>query len=253
MKNVHFLLCLMMCVLLIVPEADAQPATPAPPSEGWRFQLIPYLWGSDFKGRIGIGDRSAGVDASFSDILSELNFAFMGNFQANRDRFVTATDLIYLNLSDERATPGPLFSSVDAIQRSFILAPVAGYRIAGSENAFVDVLGGIRFWRVNGELKFASGLLPDVNVEGNRKWVDGIFGLRGRTHLSPAWFINGYADIGGGGSNLTYQFLGTMGANIGQRYAIVFGYRHLKVNYNKDQFLFDNAMGGPIVGFAIKL
>ena len=252
MKKLHFLLGVTMCVFLFVPEIHGQ-AQPAASSEGWRFQVIPYLWGSDFKGRVGIGDRTADVDASFADIFKELNFAFMGTFQATRDRFVTLADIMYLNLSDERATPGPLFSNADAIQRSFILSPEAGYRIVGSESAFVDVLGGIRFWHVNGELKLGQGLLPAVDVEGSKNWVDGIFGLRGRASLSPTWHISGYGDIGGGGSNLTYQVLGVAGADIGQRYAVVFGYRYLNLNYNKDRFLFDNGMGGPVFGFVIKL
>jgi hypothetical protein len=252
MKRARLLVYLMMVILLILPETYAQSTAPPGSSEGWQFQVIPYLWGSSFEGRVGIGDRSADVDASFRDILRELNFAYMGAFQASRDRFVTLADVIYLNLSDERATPGPLFSGVDAFQRTLIFQPAAGYRIVGSEAAFVDVLGGIRFWHVNGELRFATGLLPGVDIEGNRNWVDGIFGLRGRVRLSPAWSINGYGDIGGGGSNMTYQILGTARAELGKHFAIVFGYRHLKVNYNKDAFLFDNAMSGPALGFAFK-
>ena len=71
------------------------------------MRVTPYLWGSDFKGRIGIGDHSANVDASFADLFRELNFGFMGVVEADRDRFTTLTDLVYMNLSDEHATPGP--------------------------------------------------------------------------------------------------------------------------------------------------
>ena len=42
------------------------------------------------------------------------------------------------------------------------------------------------------------------------------------------------------------------GADIGKRYALVFGYRYLNVDYNKDRFLFDTGMGGPVFGFAFK-
>ena len=64
--------------------------------------------------------------------------------------------------------------------------------------------------------------------------------------------LTGYGDIGGGGSNLTYQIIGAAGADLGEHYALVFGYRYLNVNYNKDRFLFDTGMGGPIFGFAFK-
>jgi hypothetical protein len=215
-------------------------------------RLTPYLWGSGFKGRVGIGDRSADVDASFSDILRELNFGFMGTLEADRDKFVTATDLMYMNLSDEHATPEPLFSGVNVVQKSFILSPEAGYRIVGSEAAFLDVLGGIRWWHVTGELHFEPGRLREIEVSDSRNWVDGIFGLRGKADLSPTWYVSGYGDIGGGGSNLTYQIRGIAGANIGSRSALVFGYRYLNVVYNKDEFLFDTGMRGPVIGFTFK-
>jgi len=216
------------------------------------MQVTPYVWGSDFKGRIGIGDRSADVDASFLDLLREMNFAFMGAFQAERNKFATITDLMYLNLSDKHATPGPLFSGAKAIGKSLILSPEAGFRIVGSDASFVDVLGGVRFWHVKGELNFKPGLLEGIDLSRSRNWVDGIFALRGTKRLSPTWYLTGYGDIGGGGSNLTYQLLGIAGKDIGDRYALVFGYRHLHVAYNKDRFLFDTGMRGPILGFAIK-
>jgi hypothetical protein len=214
--------------------------------------LTPYLWGSGLKGRIGIGDRSADVDASFSDLFKKLNFAFMGLFEANRNRFTTVTDVVYMNVSDERATSGPLFSNVNAVQKAFLLSPEAGYRIAGSDSAFVDVLGGIRFWHINGELKFEPGVLSAIDVSDSRNWVDGIFGLGGKMALTPTWYLGGYGDIGGGGSNLTYQIVGTAGANLGRKYALAFGYRYLNVDYDKNRFLFDTALGGPIFGFTLK-
>jgi hypothetical protein len=247
-----FVLIAAICVCLFPPQIFGQSGQPAASSEGWRVQVIPYLWGSDFKGRVGIGDRSADVDASFSDLFRELNFAFMGVLEVNRDRFTTVTDLAYMNLSDERATAGPLFSSVDVGEKSFILTPEAGYRLAGSEASFVDVLGGIRFWHINGELKFEPGILSGIVLSDSRSWVDGVFALRGKHRISKSWSLGGYGDIGGGGSNLTYQIVGTASADIGDRYAVVLGYRYLNVAYNKDRFLFDTGMGGPVIGFAIK-
>jgi hypothetical protein len=241
-----------MSVCVFVPEILAQSRQPPVSSEGWRVRLTPYVWGSGLEGSVGIGDRSADVNASFADILSELNFAFMTLFEANRDRFTTVTDFVYLNLSDEDATPGPLFSSASAAQKALIVSPTAGYRLIGVESNVLDAFGGIRFWRINGELNFEPGVLPGVELSASRNWLDGLAGLKGRFRLSPAWSASGYADIGGGGSNLTYQVIGAAGVDIGNRYALVFGYRYLNVAYNKDRFLFDTALGGPIVGFTLK-
>jgi hypothetical protein len=245
-------LLLVVCVCLFVPNLLGQSAQPPTSSEGWRVRVTPYLWGSGLKGRIGIRERFADVDASFGDIFDRLNFGFTGLVDAGRDRFTILTDLVYMNLSDDRATAGPLFSSVDATQKFFVLAPLGGYRVAGSEDSSLDLLGGIRFWHMKGELEFEPGLLEERDVSGSRNWVDGIFGLRGRYRLTSSWSISGYGDIGGGGSNLTYQILGAASADLGNRIALVFGYRYLNVVYNKDRFLFDTGMGGPVLGVAFK-
>jgi hypothetical protein len=214
--------------------------------------VIPYLWGSGLNGTIGVRNRTADVDASFADIFDELNFGFMGVFGANRNRFTTLADVVYLNLSDKHATPGPLFSSANVVQKSLILTPLAGYRILGAGSSFLDVLGGIRFWNIDANLKLAPGVLDRVEVSNDRNWVDGIFSLRGKTRITPTWSLGGYGDIGGGGSNLTYQLAGAASVDLSRRYGLEFGYRYLNVDYNKDEFLFDTGMGGPIFGFAIR-
>ena len=43
-----------------------------------------------------------------------------------------------------------------------------------------------------------------------------------------------------------------VGLNVGKRFALIGGYRDLNVNYNKDGFLFDMSLHGPIVGLGIK-
>src|SRR5262245_40270884 len=128
-----FAVFVLACLGLSASPALAQ-STPTPAAtEGWRVRIVPYVWGSSFRGRVGIGDRSVDVDASFWDILRNLNFAFMGVVEVGQDKFVTVTNLEYLSLSDERATPGPLFSRVDPAEKLFIFSPLAGYRVVGSE------------------------------------------------------------------------------------------------------------------------
>jgi hypothetical protein len=58
--------------------------------------------------------------------------------------------------------------------------------------------------------------------------------------------------VRGGGSDFTYQIVGTANLNLHERYALKLGYRYLKVDYDKDNFLMDIAMKGPIVGFSFK-
>ena len=227
--------------------------TQAASTDDWQFQLTPYLWIAGISGRAGIGNLVIDTDTSVTDAGVELNFGFMSTFEARKNKFVFLTDLQYSDLSTEKGNPGPLFSSTRASFKTFVLDPEVGYRILDNDKgAFVDVLGGIRYWHLDANLAFRAGILPAVEVSRSRSWVDGVVGLRGKAALSERWFVTGKADLGGGGSNFTYQLFGGVGVNVGKRYALVGAYRHLSVNYNKDGFLFDMSLHGPVLGFGIK-
>lgn len=245
---VGFVASLVWCA----PAAFAQSASPPAYTEGWQWSVTPYLWGSGFVGQLGIGDRTADVDASFSNILSHLHFAAMGLADARRDKLVAVTDIFYSDLRGQHATPGPLFSSVNPQQKLFILTPEAGYRILDTSATSVDVVGGIRLWHTSAELQFQSGVLPGVDRQDSRSWVDGIAGVRARQSFPNHWWASAYGDLGAGGSTFTYQIIGTAGLDIGEHYAVVLGYRYLHVDYSKDIFLLDSALKGPLFGFTVR-
>jgi len=135
-----------------------QPAAPQPSSEGWQVRIIPYLWGTSIDGRIGVGDRTADVDASFSNILDHLHFAFMNLADATwNNKLVLLTDLVYSDLRGFRATPGPIFSSVSPNQKLFLLTPEGGYRMLDNSQASVDIIGGIRYWHLKTETAVPAG------------------------------------------------------------------------------------------------
>lgn len=223
------------------------------PDDEWQFQLTPYLWIASISGRAGIGNRVIDTNTSLTDSDVELNFGFMGTFEARKNKLVILTDLQYSDLSTEKGNPGPLFSSTRGSFKTFVLDPEVGYRFADNgKGAFVDVLGGVRYWHVNGDLQFRAGILPAVEVSRSRSWIDGVVGLRGKAALSQRWFVSGKADVGGGGSKFTYQLFGGAGVMVTKSIALIGGYRHLKVDYDKDGFLFDMALHGPILGLGFK-
>jgi hypothetical protein len=229
--------------------ASPQPAA----TDTWQFQLTPYLWIASISGRAGIGNLVTDTSTSVTDSNVELNFGFMGTFEARKNKFIILTDLQYSDLATEKGNPGPLFSSTRASFKTFVLDPEVGYRILDNgKGAFVDLLGGLRYWHLNGHIAFRPGILAAAEASRSKSWVDGVVGLRGKAALSKRWFVAGKADLGGGGSKFTYQLLGGVGVNIGKRFALIGAYRDLNVNYNKDGFLFDMSLHGPIVGFGIK-
>lgn len=238
------------------PAATTKTASVRPQaasSDEWQFQLTPYIWFVGITGRAGIGNRVIDTNTSVTDSDVELNFGFMGTFEARKNKFVILTDLQYSDLSTERGNPGPFFSSTRGSFKTFVLDPEVGYRVLDNgKGAFVDVLGGVRYWHVNGDLQFRAGILPAVEVSRSRGWIDGVVGLRGRAALSPRWFLTGKADLGGGGSKFTYQLFGGGGFMVTKSIALIGGYRHLSVNYDRDGFLFDMALHGPILGIGFR-
>ena len=233
--------------------SSARSAPQTVDADKWQFQFSPYFWLAGLHGTGGVGNRTTQVDESFSDVFDALNFAFMGMFEARKGKFISLTDLEYVSVSDEKATPGPLFSTVDAGFKTFIFDQEVGYRLLdNSEGATLDVLGGARIWRVKTDFEFGAGILPATRIEASRSWVDAVGGLRGKMALSEKLFLTGKFDLGGGGSKFTWQVFGGGGYNINPKIALLFGYRALDVDYDKNNFVFDMNQRGPIVGMGFR-
>ena len=232
------------------PISAAQPAS----DDKWHFVFSPYFWMAGLHGNIGGPNRTIRVDERFSDIFDSLKFAFMGVFEAHKKKWAVQTDVEYVSIDDDKATPGPLFSSANAKIKTFVFTPEVAYRIYDDpeKGSFVQVLGGTRIWHLSSDLTFGAGVLPLVEIKSSRNWVDAVGGLRGKAGLSEKFFLMGRFDLGGGGSKFTYQLFGGLGYNLNQKVALVFGYRDLNVNYDKDNFVYDMSQRGPIMGVGFK-
>ncbi|MCM3902900.1 MAG: hypothetical protein ND866_14435 [Pyrinomonadaceae bacterium] len=230
------------------------PSPQQPDPDKWQFVFSPYFWMAGLHGRTGGPNRTVQVDESFSDIFDSLKFAFMGVFEAHKNKWAIQTDVEFVSLEDEKATPGPLFSSANAKIKTFVFTPEVGYKIYSDpdKGSFVQVLGGTRIWRISSDLTFNAGLLPAVQIKDSRSWVDGVVGLRGKAALSEKFFFMGRFDVGGGGSKFTYQLFGGLGYNLNKKVALVGGYRALDVNYDRNNFLYDTSQRGPIMGVGFK-
>jgi hypothetical protein len=244
--------CAAVLLSTVYATAASAQSTSTPYGENWQVQVAPYLWGSAIDGQFGIANRTADVDASFGNILDHLHFAAMGRADARLGRLVALGDVLYVDVRGQRATPGPLFSSVNPQQKLFIGTPEAGYRLLEAQDTSLDVVGGLRLWHLNSEMEFRAGVLPAVDLDASRTWVDAIVGLRARKDLPHGWWASGYGDVGRGGSDLTYQIAGTAGVDLHKNYALLLGYRYLSVDYDTTQFRMDAAMRGPVFGLAFK-
>ena len=233
-------------------STTAKEATKPQGSSGnkWQFSVAPYAFFAALDGRVGVVGQTAQVDASFSDIFKNLDFAAMGTFEAHKGNWSFVADAMYMSLSGKKVTPSPFFSDIDVEVKETIIAPVVAYRVLKVERGHIDLLGGARFWHVKTHLTFQPRILPLVDVEGSKNWVDPIVGARGVASLSQRVFFTGRFDMGGFGinSDFTGQAFGGIGYQLKPRVALIGGYRYLRVDYVNEGFIFKTAMSGINVG-----
>jgi len=242
-------------VLLLAGVASAQDApTSSPQTDDWEFSVTPYAFLARLNGTVGVVGQTAEVNASFSDIFRNLDFAAMGTFEARKRNWLVVVDGIYVSLSGRRVTPSPFFSDIDVEVKEVIVDPQVGYRVVSAERGTIDVLAGVRIWHVKTHLTFQPRILPLVDVEESRNWADPVVGARGTASLSPRVFLTGKFDAGGFGvgSDFTGQAFGGVGFQVKPRVALIGGYRYLRADYVNDEFIFKTAMSGITLGAKFK-
>ncbi len=99
--------------------------------DAWQFDGAVYLWGAGIGGTTTAGDD---IDVSFSDLLRNLDLAFMGTLDAHKGKWSLIADVIYFDVSgSDRTTANlinrPVSADVDvAMSRHGSLRRVLGMR-----------------------------------------------------------------------------------------------------------------------------
>ena len=243
----------LLCCATVVTAQSSPSSNPSP--DDWEFYVTPHGFFARLDGTVGAVGQTAQVNASFSDIFRNLDFAAMGAFEARKRNWFVAVDAMYMSLSGKKVTPSPLFSDIDVEVKETIIDPHVGYRVLKAERGSIDLLAGARFWHVKSHLTFQPRILPLVDVEESKNWVDPIVGARGTAGLSPRVFLTGKFDMGGFGinSDFTGQAFGGVGFQLKPRVALIGGYRYLRVDYVNEGFVFKTAMSGIALGARFKL
>ena len=135
-------------------------AGPAAAQDPWSFALSPYVWLPGVSTSTETGRGTIDVDTSPSDAVADLDFAFMGAFEARNGRWGLILDLIYADLSASADTPlGGLWSRAEVDTKLTAFTAYAGYRVFENERGAVDLLGGGRFYSLDLDLTLEPGLL----------------------------------------------------------------------------------------------
>lgn len=233
--------------------------------DAWQFEITPYLFASGLNGTVGIGGVEGDLDMSFNDIWDRLDKAFMLLATAQKGDWIFGFDGMYVKLGGEQASSwqGPLGNSntaqLNADMTEQIYSLSAGRNIAQQNSGSrLDVLGVARYTNLESSLNLAlttgSDLLPDGSrsVGAEVDWWDAAIGLRYIAPFTDRWEFVGYADVGAGGSDLTYQVLAGVNWQFTNALSAKIGYRYLYQDYEKDNFKWDMAMSGAFLGLGIR-
>jgi hypothetical protein len=229
--------------------AVASPLAHAAPE--WSF--TPYAWIAGFDGTIGVagGDSGLGerVNVDFSSLSDNMKLGgFMLNGSWRDGRWTAFGDWTYAKVESDSPTRVPnLYGSVDAEVKGNVVQGNVGYSLIAQAPTHLDAYVGVRFYDIDIKTELKGGVAPEITLRGDAQWADAVVGARWTTRFAGPWEAFAQADVGGGGSDLSWQAIGAIGYrwNWG---AIFAGYRYLKVDYNDGPYTLDAALAGPLVG-----
>ena len=230
--------------LLLVTGLPAMASETASKDE-WQFDANVYLWGAGIQADLpGGGD----IDLSFSDILDDLEMAFMGGLGARKDKLRLFTDIIYLKLEDDDID-APYAPAIDlgVTLEAWIIQPTAAYTVYEKPEYNIELLGGARYLWLDVDLDISVAGGPSGSGSDDGSNWNGIVGFQGNIDLSDKWDAVLYLDYGTGDSDYTYQALAALNYQFDSVDG-VFGYRHLRFEFEDDAPLENLRVSGPYAG-----
>jgi hypothetical protein len=255
----------------------------ASPTTGWQFNIAPYLWfptvnmsvNYDLPSNLG-GRLPTDISVGPGDVYGHLDLGGMFSADVRNGPFSVLTDFLGGRFS---ATTGDVrIKSVDffgrpsiPISRSLetstgttlrlaIWTLAGGYTVLQGNWGNLDALVGFRFLSVNSRTDYSLALIlegPRGNgatfggigsVSATRDVWNGIVGIRGRVRIPESrFFIPYYFDIGGGGSQPTWQIASGLGYQPARWLAISATYRYLVFDQGGNTSVQRVALRGPML------
>ena len=255
-----------MTLALATPVSIAAATGTSGDRDAWQFEVTPYLFAAGLNGQAGLRGVTADIDMPFSDIWDNLDSAFMGLFTAQKGRWSYGLEGVYFKIADEgsKSVSGPfgrvtvdgaleLTTSINVYQGS------VGYRVLDGTTV-VDLIGALRYTQVKADMNVVLTTTPGIvfppgntlSADGSESWTDGVIGVRVLHPIAESVSLLGYADVGAGGSDLTYQLIAGANWEFAQDITAKAGYRVMDWDYENDGTTWDMQAGGMYLGLGFK-
>jgi hypothetical protein len=214
--------------------------------------FAPYLWMAALDGTSTIGGLPPlDIDASFSDIFSNLDFGAAFHTEFRKGPWAFVIDPMYLSIEADLAPGGvtlPDGANPKLSVDMWFVELWAGYEFADHW----EVLGGARYQSQDIDI---TGLpvppLPFDSLSVSDDWTDWFIGLRFMTDMSEKWFVTARLDaVVAGDSSSSTNAMVMFNRRFGENKALNLGYRYFVDDYdNLPSYAWDMTQDGPVVGF----
>ena len=246
----------MNCRIHLMLLATLAYSSAALADDKWQFSLTPYIWFAGLKGDVSTipGAPVAPIDVSPKEAFDDTETAIMVMLDAKKGINGVYTDFIYTDVQqDATLLPAPVNLTLKSTTKATAFTLAYQREVYRDDSAFVDLLAGARYWKIDSELAFGNGLglLAGKKVSNDESWVDPVIGVKGRTSVNDTGFyVTGGVSLGGFnvGSDRFYDWLAAVGYQWRDNIGTAIGYRMFDLDYEDDGFVYDVKQKGWIVG-----
>jgi len=212
--------------------------------------FAPYVWAQALSGTSTIGILPPlEIDASFSDLVSNLNFALSIHTEFVVNDWVFVIDPTYVSLEVDVGLPAPLppDASLGMDIDIWLVEAWAGYRL----NENWEAIGGARYQSQDISVIGAPNPPFPDNMGVSESWTDWFIGARFGADLSDKWFLKMRGDIlVAGDSDTNWNVSIFFNRRFGDNKALNLGYRYMVDDYNDTgNFRWDITQDGPVIGY----
>lgn len=233
-------------ILSLAVAASFSPSTvAAQESDSWEFRVTPYLWMLGLDGTTAALGDDVDLDASFSDILDNLNIALSVNMELSKGKVFFVLDAMYAQLEMDIEGPDPIAGTVDI---DLIIADLAvGYKV----NENFDLYAGARLY--DQEIGVTLNMMPKVTLGDD--WTDFILGFRVHNDMSEKWSFMAKLDGAvSGDSESAWYVQAVFLRHFSKNRHLDLGWRYYDVDYESGsgltRFKWDVAHSGPVIGYS---
>jgi hypothetical protein len=209
-----------------------------------------YLWATGLQGRLRTLPPlpAVNVDIGFDQVMKNFDGGIMGAGEIRYGRAMLFFDVMASQISPSKTFfPLGFPANVKITSGSFTGLVAGGYRLIDDPVFVLDALAGVRVFNMRNSLKIQT-MPAALKLSESEQWVDGVAGARLRINFAPSWHAVAIGFAGGGGSRYLWDIYGGLGYDFNAHWTGFAGYRVMKVDYSRGNFIYDALQHGPMVG-----